>query len=706
MLTVRFSPRKLIVLLLLPLFHTTAQTRLSADVCIYGGTSAGVIAAYTASKLGKSVILIEPGKYLGGMTTGGLGFTDVGKKEAITGLARDFYRRVGAAYKKSESFQFEPHVAAEVFQAYLKQSVVKITYQNHLTAVRKEANRLAEITTENPAGQKQIVSAAVFLDCSYEGDLMAKAGVSYTAGREGNKKYREKSNGVYLVNFFTQFPENIDPYKIPGNPASGFVWGISGGKIETNGSGDNKIQAYNYRLCLTSDPGNQLPFSRPADYDSTRYELLLRLIAAKPGMTIDDCLAFRTIPNKKVDVNNAGPFSTDMIGENYDYVEADYATRDLIARKHANYIKGFLHFIAYDPRIPAAMQKDMRRWGYPKDEYTDNGNWSPQLYVREARRMISEYVVTEANCMGNTTVDDGVAWASYTMDSHHVQRGIVVQNGKTMIKNEGNVQYDVPKPFPISYRSIVPKEAECANLIVPVCVSASHIAYGSVRMEPVFMALAQAGAVAAAMSIASGKPVQQIDVGLLQQELLVDSLVNNPIILPGNAPLSLKLVGFTAIRKDRSSRLEWRTVDERNVGHFAIERSSDGTEFLPISFLTAQNSSSQSYEYVDSENYRGVRYYRLKMVDQNGSYQYSRTLSLVEEGTLAIGPNPVRETLKVLAEDPMLAGTEALVFDLLGMIRHRFTLTKTTEETSLKHLSPGVYLLRFQTGKMFRLVKE
>lgn len=708
MLTVRFSPRKLIVLLLLPLFHTTtsAQTRLSADVCIYGGTSAGVIAAYTASKLGKSVILVEPGSHVGGMSSGGLSNTDIGKKESITGLARDFYRRVGAYYGRPEWFHFEPKIASQVFQSYLRQSVVNVLYRSRLSSVTKTDARLTEIVVEDAAGAKKSIKASVFLDCTYEGDLMAKAGVNYALGREANKKYKEKFNGVFYVPFSQQFPDNIDPYVVPGDPSSGLLWGITADKFEPNGSGDQKLQAYNYRVCLTSYTPNQLPFTRPARYDSTHYELFLRLIRAQPSLTLNDCLAIREIPNLKADVNNNGPFSTDMIGENYQYIEADYATREKIAEKHIDYVKGFFYFLANDRRIPSALQKEMRKWGYPKDEYTDNGNWTPQLYVREGRRLIADYVVTEANCMGTATVSDGVALASYTMDSHHVQRGVVLVNGKPSVRNEGNVQVDVPKPFSIPYRAIVPKEAECTNLIVPVCVSASHIAYGSVRMEPVFMQLAQAGGVAAAMAIAAGRPVQQIDVGLLQRELQLDSLVNDPLILARDSPLSLKLTSFTAVRKNKSSHLEWHTADEHNVSHFAIERSTDGMEFLPVSFLTAQNTGSQTYRFEDPENYLGVRYYRLKMVDQNGNYEYSRPLSLVDQGELTAGPNPVRETLKVLAEDPLLTGTEALVYDLLGLIRHRFTLTGTTEETSLKHLSPGLYLLRFQTGKTIRLVKQ
>jgi hypothetical protein len=419
MLTVRFSPRKLIVLLLFPLFHTTtsAQTRLSADVCIYGGTSAGVIAAYTASKLGKSVILVEPGSHVGGMSSGGLSNTDIGKKESITGLARDFYRRVGAYYGRPEWFHFEPKIASQVFQSYLRQSVVNVLYRSRLSSVTKTDARLTEIVVEDAAGAKKSIKASVFLDCTYEGDLMAKAGVNYALGREANKKYKEKFNGVFYVPFSQQFPDNIDPYVVPGDPSSGLLWGITADKFEPNGSGDQKLQAYNYRVCLTSYTPNQLPFTRPARYDSTHYELFLRLIRAQPSLTLNDCLAIREIPNLKADVNNNGPFSTDMIGENYQYIEADYATREKIAEKHIDYVKGFFYFLANDRRIPSALQKEMRKWGYPKDEYTDNGNWTPQLYVREGRRLIADYVVTEANCMGTATVSDGVALASYTMDS-------------------------------------------------------------------------------------------------------------------------------------------------------------------------------------------------------------------------------------------------------------------------------------------------
>ncbi|SDM22202.1 FAD-dependent oxidoreductase [Siphonobacter aquaeclarae] len=536
------SPRKLIIFFFSLFFSTPAlsDTHITADICIYGGTSAGVMAAYTAAKLGKTVVLIEPGTMLGGMSSGGLSFTDVGHKESITGLSREFYRRLGPYYRKKEAFQFEPHAAEEVFQSFLKQlPLVTLMYSQRLAGIGKDGTRLTSIEIESVANPavRQTILARVFVDCTYEGDLMARAGVSYAVGREANKTYREKNNGFFFsMNNPHQFPDNIDPYIVPGQPSSGLIYGVVNGKLEPGGTGDHRIQAFNYRICLTDETSNQVPITQPGDYDPARYELLLRLMAAQPEKrSLSDYLAFRPLPNRKWDINANGPFSTDLIGENYDYPEADYQTRGQIALRHENHIRGLLYFLANDTRVSASIRQEMRKWGYPRDEYVRYNNFTPQLYVREARRMVSDYVMTEANCLGTESVDDGVAQASYMMDSHQVQRLVVTYKGKAMVKNEGDVQMEVKKPYPVSYRSIVPKESECTNLLVPVCLSSSHIAYGSIRMEPVFMQLGQASGVAAVMSLLAEKPIQQIDVSLLQKELRFDSLVVNPVILPEGA---------------------------------------------------------------------------------------------------------------------------------------------------------------------------
>ena len=515
-----------IILLLVITNSVNAQRVKEVDICIYGGTSGGVIAAYTAKKMGKQVLLIEPGKQVGGLTTGGLGFTDIGNKMAITGLSRDFYRRIGRHYGKLEQWIFEPHVATENFGYYLKEAGVQVLYQHRLVAVKKENGVIKSITIEHSGKPGstvyKVIKAKVYIDCSYEGDLMAKAGVSYFTGRESNDLYHETCNGVQLRDKH-QFPDGIDPYKIAGKPESGLLWGISSAMPDTPGTGDKKIQTYNIRICLTDLPTNRIAITKPNNYDASRYELLLRFLEKKPAKDIRAFLKFDLMPNHKTDINNNGPFSTDMIGMNYEYPEGDYATREKIQIAHNEYIKGLLYFIGHDERMPDHLREDMLKWGYPKDEYTDNENWSPQMYVREARRMKGEYVMTQANCEGKEIVTDKVGMAAYTMDSHNCQR--IVVNG--MVKNEGDVQVGGFGPYPIAYRSIIPMASECKNLLVPVCLSATHIAYGSIRMEPVFMVLSQSAAVAAVLALNNNTTVQKVDVKKLLQVLTTDPLADN-----------------------------------------------------------------------------------------------------------------------------------------------------------------------------------
>jgi hypothetical protein len=505
-----------------------AQTSEKVDVCIYGGTSAGVMAAYTARKLGKSVVLIEPGKHLGGLTTGGLGFTDIGNKFAVTGLARDFYRKIGTHYGKFEQWIFEPHVAENLFRQYIQKASVNVVYGYRLASVKATGGVIQSITVENsdqPAvGTNRVVEARMFIDCTYEGDLMARAGVSYTVGREDNKDYHETYNGVQLHNKH-QFPDGISPYKVPGDPASGLVWGVSDFTLPPAGTGDKKEQAYNYRVCLSRDPANRIDITQPDNYDPSHYELLARLFEKEPTRPFNLILKPDLMPNNKTDINNNGPISTDMIGMNYNYPEADYATRKKILKEHEDYVKGLLYYIGHDTHVPKPIRDEMLTWGYPKDEYTDNNHWTPQAYIREARRMKGAYVMTQANCEGRETVTDGVGMAAYTMDSHNVQR--VVVNG--MVKNEGDVQVGGFPPYPIAYHSLIPKKEECKNLFVPVCLSATHIAYGSIRMEPVFMVLAQSSATAAVLAIDQNVSVQDVDVKTLQQKLATDPLADHSV---------------------------------------------------------------------------------------------------------------------------------------------------------------------------------
>ena len=517
----------LLSIAIVSIFWITQINQPQYDICIYGGTSAGVIAAYSAKKLGKSVILIVPDNHVGGLSTGGLGQTDIGNKNVITGLARDFYRRLGLYYGKLEAWQFEPKAALKVFTDYITEAKIPIIYNKRLQSVTKEGEWIKSITLENSRNatkdSQQAITARMFIDCSYEGDLMALSKVSCTVGREANALYGETYNGVHLAkDKMNQFPNGIDPYKKPGDPSSGLLWGISNDTLAPQGSGDKKVQAYNYRICLTNNLGNLIPITRPDNYDSTKYELLLRIMKETGKTKLNDYFIWTIMPNQKTDINNDNGFSTDMIGMNWDYPEASYTKREIIKTNHTDYTKGLLYFVGHDPRVPEELRSQMQQWGYPKDEYIKTGNFSPQLYIREARRMIGEYVMTEHNCTGKDIVSDPIGMAAYTMDSHNVER--IVVNG--MVKNEGDVQIGGFPPYPISYRSITPKRSECKNLLVPVCLSATHIAYGSIRMEPVFMVLAQSAAVAASEAINNNKAVQDVEIKKIQTKLIEDPLLD------------------------------------------------------------------------------------------------------------------------------------------------------------------------------------
>lgn len=494
---------------------------IDVDICIYGATSGGVVAAYTAAKQGKSVLLVEPSARIGGMTTGGLGFTDVGHRDIIRGYALDFYRKVGKIYGTDEPvFKFEPKVALAVYDGYVKETAMPILRNYRIVGCSKNGARLKDITLENSQNAStklhKTVTAKVFIDCSYEGDLMAKAGISYTIGREGNEMYGETYNGVQIaVNH--QFGANIDPYKTKGDPASGLLWGIMPGKMGRQGAGDNHIQAYNYRITLTDDPENRIEITKPDNYNPEMYELMLRMHEGYEWNDLNDVFAWDKMPNRKTDINNRNGFSTDMIGANWEYPEGSYSKRDSIIKAHRDYTLGMLYFVGHDARIPQKIRDEMLQWGLPKDEYLDSGNFTPQLYIREARRMVGRYVMTQYNCQGIETAPDAIGWAAYTMDSHNSGRYVV--NGQ--VKNEGNVEIHIPGPYAVGYGAIVPKRGEADNVLVPVCLSASHIAYGSIRMEPVFMVLGESAALAACQAIDSHEAdVQNVDAAKVMEKFV------------------------------------------------------------------------------------------------------------------------------------------------------------------------------------------
>lgn len=508
------------------------------DVVVYGGTSAGVTAALQTAEMGKSVVLIEPGRRLGGLTSGGLGATDIGNKRAIGGLSREFYHRVWLHYQKPQAWRqetadayrtrrgrpidedtmwcFEPHVAEAIYRQWIAEAKIPVVFGERLDldkGVRKNGSRITAIVMESG----KTFSGRMFIDATYEGDLLAKAGVTYTVGREANAVYGETLNGVQPRHaVYHQFLPGVDPYVTKGDPRSGLLPFVEAEGPGVEGAGDRRVQAYCYRMCLTDDPENRIPFRKPEDYNERWYELLLRNFeAGERGMPWINT----PMPNRKTDTNNRTGFSTDFIGQNYRYPDASYKEREQSAREHLRYQEGLMWTLANHPRVPEKIRSEVARWGMCKDEFREGEGWQDQLYVREARRMVSDCVMVEQHCRGTRQVEDSVGLAAYGMDSHHVQRYV---DAAGHVRNEGDVEVPVAGPYPISYRSIVPKASECSNLLVPVCLSASHIAYGSIRMEPVFMILGQSAATAASLAIDAGAGVQQVDYARLRQRLLAD----------------------------------------------------------------------------------------------------------------------------------------------------------------------------------------
>jgi len=538
------------------------QAKPRFDIVVYGATSAGIATAIQGSRMGKKVMLIEPSSRIGGLTTGGLGQTDIGNKQAIGGISREFYQNIKRFYVQPENWKwqsresykdggqtrssanedamwtFEPSAALRVFEEMLsKEKNITIAYHQRLN--RENGVVLINKTIQSIRMESgEVYIGKMFIDCTYEGDLMAAAGVTYTVGRESNSQYVESLNGVQtgktglaLRNnisrnaYYHNFIDGVDPYVIKGNPKSGLLPFIVSEKPNIDGSGDDKIQAYCFRMTLTDHIDNKIPFSKPLRYNEMDYELLFRNYEARSGSVNkmynygDPLVPWinSDMPNRKTDTNNQKGFSTDFIGQNYAYPDATYQERDIIIQRHKDFQQGLMWTLAYHPRIPEEVRAVVSKWGLCKDEFETNQGWSGQLYVREARRMVSDYVMNQKNCEKLEIVDDAVGLGAYGMDSHHIQR-YVDANGH--VKNEGNVEAGVSSPFPVSYRSIVPKKSEVQNLFIPVCLSASHIAFGSIRMEPVFMVLGQSSAIAASLAIDKKINAQAIEYKILKPLLL------------------------------------------------------------------------------------------------------------------------------------------------------------------------------------------
>jgi hypothetical protein len=498
-----------------------------ADVVVYGGTAAGVVAAIEVVRRGKSVVVLNPGKHVGGLTTGGLGFTDFGKQHVVGGRARELYRAMGKKCGREELWLFAPSEAQAVLAEWMREHGIEVINRQYLERVERQGDRISAVVMMG--GLRAM--GKVFVDASYEGDLLARAGVSYTVGREGREVYGEQLAGIQVLAKHQFVPARVSAYVREGDASSGLLPGIESEDLtKQQGRGDKRVQAYNFRICMTDDPALKIDWEKPEKYDPMLYVLAERWFNGEKDVyneqltdTLPAAKKFDILENKtaggffKTDTNNQGPVSSDFIGANHEWPEACFERREELFQAHVNYQKGFYWMMANNPAIPERYRAAYRRWGLSRDEFVATGGWSPQLYVREARRLIGEYVVTEADCMGTRKCEDPVGMGSYALDSHNCCRFV---NAEGMVMNEGDVQVPPPGPYGVSYRAMVPKAGECANLLVPVCVSTSHIAYGSVRMEPVFMILGQSAAVAACMAIDGGLPVQAVSYAKLRDELL------------------------------------------------------------------------------------------------------------------------------------------------------------------------------------------
>ena len=514
------------------------------DIVVYGGTSGGIIAAIQAAKSERSVVLVSPTSYLGGLTTSALGWTDLGSDAILGGLSRDFYTRIYHHYQKAEAWNweerskfankgqgppalnpktqlasvFEPSVATSVFNDMLKEhGVTVVTARLDLkNGVVMDGKRIQKIRTED--GRE--FAGKMFIDASYEGDLLPGAGVSFTVGRESNATYNETISGIQAKRSVkNQLPDGIDPYVKAGDPSSGLLPGVNPDAGGEDGQGDHRLQAYCFRMCLTDVPANRVTIEKPEGYNEATYEILFRAIEAGQK---DMFTKFTLMPNRKTDSNNDSGISNNSIGANYgkdwNWTTLNHDERLALAKKHEHWQRGLLWTLQNHPRVPENIRKEYSKWGLPKDEFTDNNHWPHELYVREARRMVSDFVMTEKQCTRKEPATESIGLAAYTMDSHAVQR--YVNNG--MVKNEGDVQIGIPGPYPVSYRAIVPKKGECENLLVPWSLSASHMAFGSIRMEPVFMILSQSAATAADIAMDRNSSVQDVPYDDLRKQLLKD----------------------------------------------------------------------------------------------------------------------------------------------------------------------------------------
>jgi hypothetical protein len=604
------------------------------DVCVYGGTSGGVIAAVKAARLGKRVALICDKNHVGGMTSSGLGWTDIGHVGTayIRGMANEFYTRINSKYGANVNYEFEPHVAEAVFNDLIQESGVLLYTNQYLVSVTKQGTQIRAITMNTG----NIFEAKEYIDASYTGDLMAAAGVSYTMGREASSQYGESLAGVRPPD--TSFGAKVNPYVVSNVPASGLIPLIQTNVLAPAGTADALVQTYNFRMCFTQVSGNRLALTAPTNYDPAQYELIARYLQANPSLTLSGLMTLGTpLPHSKMDINNSGPVSTDFVGESSAYAEASPALRNQIWQDHKNYEQGFFYFLANDPRVPTAVRNSMSTWGPSKDEFTDNGGWPWELYVRESRRMVSDYVMMQSNVFNQLPVPDSVGMAGYFTDSHYCQR--ILNNG--VIVNEGTSRGDITTPYPIAYRSLVPKTNECNNLIVPWCLSASHIAFCSIRMEPTFMILSQAAGTAACMAIDDSVSVQNINIPKLQSQLIADSqnLGSGPasngssaIILDADAP------GVTIVGEWTSSTATSGFYGSDYLHDGNTNKGSDSVTFRPklpqsglyqVYVRWTANANRADNAPIDVASANGIKTFSVNQTQQGGQWVLLTTTNFV-----------------------------------------------------------------------------
>jgi hypothetical protein len=518
------------------------------DLIVYGATSGGIISAVQAVKEGLSVLVLEPSEHIGGMTTGGLSWVDGGELETIGGLSKAFFEEVCVGSgEPPEGFSsgwnpwtLTPSVALAAFERLISEFEIPVLTGQRLKedvpSVGKVGSRVSELRMESG----ELFRGRMFIDATYEGDLMAAAGVSYRIGRESRDEFGESKAGVLGPSERQpqQFDVFIDPYRVPGDPESGLLRYIQEGPLAPEGSGDDKTQAYCYRVCLTrdSDIVKRVEISEPAGYDQERYEILRRYLAARAAAGLEtrleeDLLKISHLPDLKTDINNRGPLSLDHIGESWSYPEGSYAERERVIREHTEYTQGLFWFLKSDPSVPPHIREAMAAFAYPADEYEKNGHWSPQLYVRVARRMLGEKFMTQHDIPG--TSEASIGMGSYGVDSHHVQRlifpadygpdthGAWERDSSGKLQLEGNF-LEKKCAYEIPYGAICPKREQCENLLVTFCVSASHVAFSSLRMEPIFMLLGQSAASAVAQALREEVEVQAIDMMRLREKLRAD----------------------------------------------------------------------------------------------------------------------------------------------------------------------------------------